>query len=661
MKKHYFLLFAFFIICQSHANSFLKISNVCVAKTETAFTITPTFNPVAPICAGDPLAPLPTTSLNGIAGSWSPALNNSTTTSYTFTPNIGQDAEFTTLTIIVNPKPSIPTVVVTYQSCSLATITITGVIGETYSFDLGPYLPNLVYSGLSTGTFHTIIAKNAAGCISPARDVTIATFITPNFPSIAPMCAGSPAPVLSGTAPNGITGIWSPPTISNTVSQTYVFTPGASFSGCTTSQSLSTAIFLQPNAGTDGGTTVCDSDITTINLYNLITGEQSGGTWTRITGTGGTFNAAAGTYTPGIGATSSVFMYTIIGTSPCINDSSLAIIDISPQPNAGTSGNITVCDSSAATINLYSLITGEQSGGAWTQIVGTGGTFNAIAGTYTPAPGATTSTFVYSVTGTAPCINSTSIATITINPMASIALSGSQNICVGMTTTFSATASGGTWSSANPAIATVNAITGIVTGVNAGTTSITYTKSGMLPCPDVTAVRNITVNPPGQSLTIICEPGPNSIHFDWANVIGFLSYNFTYSIGGPIITGNTSISNYEVFNVFPGDSVTFTITNVVGVPCVPATAATCNLPLANTDFEDDAFEYFPNPVSEILKLEYNQPISEVMVFNTIGQLVHTRTPNAKTAQIDMSGYSKGIYRIRVVAGNLAKTFKVIRN
>ncbi|MBX9807719.1 MAG: hypothetical protein K2X95_07965, partial [Flavobacteriaceae bacterium] len=60
--------------------------------------------PIPPICAGDFLAPLPTTSTNGISGSWAPALDNTKTTTYTFTPTGGQCATATTeLTIIVKP------------------------------------------------------------------------------------------------------------------------------------------------------------------------------------------------------------------------------------------------------------------------------------------------------------------------------------------------------------------------------------------------------------------------------------------------------------------------------------------------------------------------------------------------------------------------------
>jgi len=70
--------------------------------------ITPTFTSVSSVCEGGILGNLPTTSLNGINGTWSPAINNTTTTTYTFTPNTGQCATTTTMTITVTPK-STPT------------------------------------------------------------------------------------------------------------------------------------------------------------------------------------------------------------------------------------------------------------------------------------------------------------------------------------------------------------------------------------------------------------------------------------------------------------------------------------------------------------------------------------------------------------------------
>ncbi|WP_445723397.1 choice-of-anchor L domain-containing protein, partial [Flavobacterium sp.] len=83
--------------------------------------VTPTFAAVAPICSGATLSALPTTSTNGINGTWSPALNNTATTTYTFTPTAGQCATTTTLTITVNPNVT-PTFAAVSPICSGATL-----------------------------------------------------------------------------------------------------------------------------------------------------------------------------------------------------------------------------------------------------------------------------------------------------------------------------------------------------------------------------------------------------------------------------------------------------------------------------------------------------------------------------------------------------------
>lgn len=167
-------------------------------------------------------------------------------------------------------------------------------------------------------------------------------------------------------------------------------------------------------AGNDGDTAVCNNTTAAIILGNLITGESTGGVWSRATGSNGTFNAGAGTFTPASNATSSTFRYVITGTGGCPNDTSIATVTLTSPPNAGSNGSTSVCDNSTATITLANLISGESTGGTWSRATGSGGTFNAGAGTFTPASGATTSTFRYVVTGSGGCPNDTSIATVTI-------------------------------------------------------------------------------------------------------------------------------------------------------------------------------------------------------------------------------------------------------
>src|SRR5690606_31280367 len=91
---------------QSTTYTFTPDAGQCATTTTLQIVVNenlvPTFDAVDPICAGAVLTPLPTTSTNGITGTWAPALNNTQTTTYTFTPDAGQCATTTTLQIVVN-------------------------------------------------------------------------------------------------------------------------------------------------------------------------------------------------------------------------------------------------------------------------------------------------------------------------------------------------------------------------------------------------------------------------------------------------------------------------------------------------------------------------------------------------------------------------------
>lgn len=81
------------------ANSCIETRTV---EVQISAVLTPQFNATNPVCSGTTINALPTTSNNGIEGQWSPALNNTSTTTYTFTPNLGQCATNASLTIQIN-------------------------------------------------------------------------------------------------------------------------------------------------------------------------------------------------------------------------------------------------------------------------------------------------------------------------------------------------------------------------------------------------------------------------------------------------------------------------------------------------------------------------------------------------------------------------------
>ncbi|HRD80556.1 MAG TPA: hypothetical protein PLL53_07340, partial [Saprospiraceae bacterium] len=84
----------------------------------------PAFTQVQPICSGGAFS-LPATSDNGISGSWSPAINNTSTTTYTFTPNAALHpcASTTTMTVTVNPNVT-PTFTQVAPICSGGSFTL---------------------------------------------------------------------------------------------------------------------------------------------------------------------------------------------------------------------------------------------------------------------------------------------------------------------------------------------------------------------------------------------------------------------------------------------------------------------------------------------------------------------------------------------------------
>jgi len=168
-------------------------------------------------------------------------------------------------------------------------------------------------------------------------------------------------------------------------------------------------------AGIDGDTSVCNSSTGPISLATVINGELSGGTWTRVTGTGGNFIAGTGSFTPSSVATTSSFRYIIIGSNGCPNDTSIATVTLTSPPNAGSNGDTTICSTSSNSINLTSLIDGESTGGAWSRVSGSGATYTNGNSTFNPTGATSNYVFRYVVTGTGGCANDTSLATVIIN------------------------------------------------------------------------------------------------------------------------------------------------------------------------------------------------------------------------------------------------------
>jgi len=232
--------------------TFTPTAGLCATTQTLTITInapvTPTFTAVAPICSGGALAPLPTTSTNGITGTWSPALNNTATTTYTFTPTAGQCATTTTMTITVNPNVT-PTFNAVGPYCSGATIPALPTSSTNTPAITGTWSPAINNTNTTTYTF----TPTAGQCATTTTlTITINPNITPTFTPVNPICNGTAIPALPTSSTNtpAITGTWSP-AINNTATTTYTFTPDAPQCATTITMTITVNPIPVPTATAD--------------------------------------------------------------------------------------------------------------------------------------------------------------------------------------------------------------------------------------------------------------------------------------------------------------------------------------------------------------------------------------------------------------------------
>ncbi len=319
----------------------------------------PNFAAIPDICAGSVAPILGTTSPNSVVGTWSPAIiSNTTSGTYTFTPNAGQCATTQTLSVTVNPIlvpnfAAIPTFCAGSAAPSLSTLSPNGI--------LGTWNPALI-SNTTSGTY--LFTPNAGLCASTQTlNVTVTPQTIPDFAAIPTFCVGDVAPTLGTTSPNGVVGTWNPATVDNMANGTYIFTPNSGL--CATTQTLNATV-LPPTVPTFAALPAFCSGT---NAPTLGTTSLNGitGVWNPTT----VDNTTSGTYTftPNAGQCASTttlnstvnpiptVVATALPTSICIGANS-ALIATGASTYMWTPINLpgTTVNVSPTTTTLYSVV-----------------------------------------------------------------------------------------------------------------------------------------------------------------------------------------------------------------------------------------------------------------------------------------------------------------
>lgn len=188
--------------------AYFLIDDVSIYRAGVSFDL------VEEICQGDSIV-LPNTSLDGNTGTWSPAINNQQTTTYTFVPDDASLPPYV-VTIVVKPR-LIPTFEPIGPFCDefpniteLPTISTNGLEG-TWSPIFDPNVTK-VYT----------FTPNDTQCNETAS-ITVIVDKTPTFNEVEPFCNYDTSFSLPTISTNGIAGTWSPE-FDPYNSQTYTFT-----------------------------------------------------------------------------------------------------------------------------------------------------------------------------------------------------------------------------------------------------------------------------------------------------------------------------------------------------------------------------------------------------------------------------------------------------
>ena len=592
-------------------------------------SIVPTFTQVPPICSGSVLSNLPTTSLEGITGTWSPAINNTATTTYIFTSDVGQCASNTTMIIVVNPLPTVTATPLSQSICSGLSTSIalsSTPVGATFSWTVsennasGSSAGNgasisqtLINSSTSVGSVTYSVTPSFGACVGAPFDVIITVNPAPSVvatPASQTICNGTSTGIALTSLPAGASFAW---TVSQsnvtggiagagsninqalsllsgtTGSATYTITPSSS--GC---PGVPTDVVISVSAGPSVialPETICSGVTSGVALSSNPPGATFNWTFNQ-TGVIGAFLGSGNSIAQTLNSTSSNVgnvIYTVTANiGACIGAPQDVVVTVNPSPVVTTTPSIqTICSGTPANISFSSTPAGATFAWTVTQTGASGasaGAGNSVFGTYL-ATGPTAATIVYDVVPSLNgCVGQPVSAVININPSpVVIATPASQTICSGDQTNISLTSSPAgssfSWTVAqNQVTGAFNGIGNTInqtlnatsTGTGTATYSVTPSANG---CPGIPSEVVITIgsNPivtATPTSEILCSGSTTGITF--TSVPAGASFNWTVNQSGVTggVAGTGSAINHTLNTTGAAQgTVTYTITPSVGT-CV---------------------------------------------------------------------------------------------
>ena len=316
--------------------------------------------------------------------------------------------------------------------------------------------------------------------------------------------------------------------------------------------------------------------------------------------------------------------YTMLGTGGCANDTQTRNLAVTAAPIAGTvSGIQAIC------VGLTTTFSSTETGGTWSSSDTAIATVDPLSGVITGvAAGSSTITYTVLGTGGCPDAKETRIVTVTAAPIAGT-LSGNTNVCVALTSTFTSTSLGGVWSSSDTSIATINATTGVITGVASGNAIMTYTMLGTGGC-----IGNDDIET--RAISVDAEPNAGTLTGTQEICVGS---NTTFTTNSLEI-GIWSSENTNVASVNPSNGVI--VAGIPGTARIVYTVAGSGACTSDTAFRDVKVTGIPDPgiLSGVTNICNNA--TTLFTTNAADKTGEWTSSNTTFATVDLNGEITGI-------------------
>ncbi|HOV54601.1 MAG TPA: gliding motility-associated C-terminal domain-containing protein [Bacteroidales bacterium] len=526
------------------ANNVSLSSSTPIALTKNAPVLTASASPSS-ICSGSST----TLSASGASTySWTDGTNNYTgnsinvsptsNTTYTVTGTIGTCSATATVSVTVNPSPSLTVNATPSSICQGNNATLSASGASTYSWTDGTnnYTGNNVTVTPTLNTTYTV--TGTIGTCSATATVSVTVNAAPSLTVNATdnqLCTGESATLTANGANtynwSHSLGSGSSKTVSPTSTTTYTVT-GTTAEGCSNTASISITVNPVPNVSANASpNTICIGGSSTLSASGANTYLWSNGS-----------SGASITVSP-----NSTTTYTVIGasTAGCTNTATITVY-VSTTINITANANpSSICEGASSILSASGADTYNWSN-----------SMNLSTITVTP-----TNTTSYTVTGYSGGCTGTATVSVTVNPLPTmIASANPSSICYNEVTTLTASgANNYSWShslgtGSNVTVTPTTNTTYTVTGTNIYNCSNTASVSVVVnPIPTV----NITA-----SSTTICQ-GDQTI----LTATGADSYSWYHGLG----TNN-------IITVSPSSTTTYTVvgTNTAGCSATASIAITVN-------------------------------------------------------------------------------------